>query len=172
MKRLHAGIMQGLASQLWLDERLNSLMESLLQTRQQDLIETESLPFRSRTATRIEDIRTVAPRKRLYRILLLRGRWSIAAGARWLVLSRHHFLRLFKEAFRLTPHRYLTGVRLRKARHLVEVKAALWRRPAPVSASKTQARRQTLQTTLWPLPANCAEVKKQFSHSNLRRHCL
>ena len=118
MKRLHAGIMQGLASQLWLDERLNSLMESLLQTRRQDFKEVESLPF-VRSATRIEVYKRLR-RAKDYIESCYYEPISLSLLARVACLSRHHFLRLFKEAFHLTPHRYLTNVRLQKARSLIE----------------------------------------------------
>ena len=41
----------------------------------------------------------------------------IASEARF---SKFHFIRLFKNAYRLTPHSYLTQIRIEKARKLLE----------------------------------------------------
>jgi len=35
------------------------------------------------------------------------------------MLNRQHFLRLFKQAFQITPHQYLTEVRINKAKELL-----------------------------------------------------
>ncbi|HEX5732032.1 MAG TPA: AraC family transcriptional regulator [Blastocatellia bacterium] len=118
MKQLHAGIMQGMASELWLDEQLNSLMEALLETRRQDFREIESLPF-VRSATRIEIYKRLRRAKDYIESCYCEP-VSLSLLARVACLSRHHFLRLFKEAFHMTPHRYLTSIRLQKARSLIE----------------------------------------------------
>ena len=45
---------------------------------------------------------------------------SLSAMARVAGIAPHRFLRLFKQAFGLTPHRYLTERRLQEARRLLE----------------------------------------------------
>lgn len=68
-------------------------------------------------------------RQELYRRLLLgreyfhshaTGPVSIAAVSRAAGLSLYHFHRGFTQAFEQTPHAYLTGLRLARARHLLE----------------------------------------------------
>jgi AraC-like DNA-binding protein len=48
------------------------------------------------------------------------GPVSLAGVARAACLSPYHFHRGFKQAFLLTPHAYLTGLRLDRARGLIE----------------------------------------------------
>jgi AraC family transcriptional regulator len=120
IKRLHTGIASGLASQLWLDERCHSIMEVLLQTHRQVFREIEKLPFVKR-ATRVEIYKRLC-RAKDYIESCYDEPVSLTLLAEVACLSRHHFLRLFKEAFRLTPHRYLTNVRLQHARRLIEEK--------------------------------------------------
>jgi AraC family transcriptional regulator len=120
IKQLHIGITAGLASQLWLDERCNSIMEILLQTHRQVFREIEKLPFVKR-ATSAEIYRRLC-RAKDYIESCYDEPISLTLLAEVACLSRHHFLRLFKEAFRLTPHRYLTNLRLEHARRLIEEK--------------------------------------------------
>ncbi len=49
---------------------------------------------------------------------------TVAQLARAAGVSPYHFLRLFREAFGETPHRYLTRVRLDRARKLLTADAA------------------------------------------------
>jgi AraC-like DNA-binding protein len=120
IKQLHAGITSGLASQLWLDERCNSIMEFLLQTRRQVLTEVERLPL-VKPSTRTEIYKRLC-RAKDYMESCYEEPVTLTTLAEVACLSRHHFLRLFKEAFDITPHRYLTDVRLRHARKLIEEK--------------------------------------------------
>lgn len=120
LKQLHSGIMAGLATELWLDERCGFIMEALLQIHQGTFREIEKLPF-VRRATRVEIYKRLRRAKDYmdscyYEPLCLQAMSEVAC------LSRHHFLRLFKEAFHVTPHRYLTDIRLQKARRLIEEK--------------------------------------------------
>lgn len=120
MKLLHAGIVQGLESELWLDEQFNSIMEALLKAHHHTLMEADNLPL-VRRATRIEIYKRLC-RAKDYIESCYAEPLSLALLAEVACLSQHHFLRLFKEAFRLTPHRYLTDIRLRRARQLIEEK--------------------------------------------------
>lgn len=120
MKRLHEGIARGAASQLWLDEQCGSLMGALLQIHRRTFAEVESLPL-VRRATRVEIYRRLS-RAKDYIESCYDEPVSLRRLAEVACLSRHHFLRLFKEAFRITPHRHLTDTRLREARRLIEEK--------------------------------------------------
>jgi AraC-like DNA-binding protein len=44
---------------------------------------------------------------------------SIAHIARRAGMSQFHFIRMFEATFGVTPHRYRTGVRLERARHML-----------------------------------------------------
>lgn len=79
-------------------------------------------------AARLPAIRE-STRQELFRRLLVgreymhshsSGAVSLAAVARAACLSPYHFHRGFRQAFAVTPHRYLTGLRLERARLLVE----------------------------------------------------
>ena len=120
IRRLHEDIAAGMSSQLWLDERCQDLLEVLLLAHREVLREAERLPLVKR-ATRVEIYRRLCRAKDYVEScydepLTLRLLSGVAC------LSPHHFLRLFKAAFHVTPHRYLTDVRLRHARRLIEEK--------------------------------------------------
>jgi AraC family transcriptional regulator len=120
MRLLHAGIVQGLESELWLDEQFNLIMEALLRAHQQSFREIDNLPF-VRRATRVEIYKRLC-RAKDYIESCYYEPLTLSALAEVACLSQHHFLRLFKEAFQLTPHRYLREIRLRRARRLIEEK--------------------------------------------------
>ncbi|SJN49913.1 helix-turn-helix domain-containing protein [Sphingobacterium sp. JB170] len=40
-------------------------------------------------------------------------------------LSKYHFIRIFKEINGITPHQYLTSVRIEKAKRLLEIEVAV-----------------------------------------------
>lgn len=120
IKQLHTGITSGIASQLWLDEECNSIMEALLHIHRQVFSETERLPF-VKQATRVEIYKRLC-RAKDYIESCYDEPISLTLLAEVACLSRHHFLRLFKEAFKSTPHKYLTNVRLQHARKLIEEK--------------------------------------------------
>jgi AraC family transcriptional regulator len=118
LARLHGSIARGQATQAWLDEQFCGLLEALLRAHGLALEEVAKLPL-ARPATRVE----------VYRRLCLARDYiescydepcGLKQLARVACLSQHHFLRLFKAAFRVTPHQYLTEVRLRHALRLVE----------------------------------------------------
>jgi AraC family transcriptional regulator len=120
LARLHGGIAAGRATQLWLDEQFGRLLEALLQAHGMALREAERLPL-ARRATRLEVYRRLClARDYIESCYVEPG--GLRELARVACLSPHHFLRLFKAAFRLTPHQYLTDVRLRHALRMVEEK--------------------------------------------------
>lgn len=118
LARLRRAVGAGWPPQLWLDEQFADVLEALLRAQGLALREAEALPL-LRRATRLEVYRRLC-RARDY----IESCYDEPAGltelARVACLSQHHFLRLFKAAFRLTPHQYLTDVRLRHALRLVE----------------------------------------------------
>jgi AraC-like DNA-binding protein len=120
LRRLHRGINEGRVSQIWLDEECNNLMEALLRAHGHTLEEIEKLPL-IRRATRLEIFRRLCLAKD-YIESCYDEPISLGKLARVACLSQHHFLRLFKAAFSLTPHQYLTNVRLQKALKLVREK--------------------------------------------------
>jgi AraC-like DNA-binding protein len=103
--------------EVWINERLQELIGRLLQVHRGVHREVESLPA-MRAATREE----------LYR-RLHRAKEFIAASfeepitidemAGVACLSTNHFLRTFRQAFRQTPHQFLTAQRLERARNLL-----------------------------------------------------
>ncbi len=117
MTNLHAGLLDGNTSQMWLDEQSFRLVESLLEEHLQTLNQIEELPF-VRSSTKIEIYKRLCLARdyvdSCYNESITLVRLSGIA-----CLSQFHFLRLFKAAFDLTPHQYLTVVRLRKARELL-----------------------------------------------------
>jgi AraC-like DNA-binding protein len=114
---LHAGILEGIFTQLWLDEQFNELMKLLLKTHGCIVKEIERLPF-VRSSTRNEIYRRLH-RAKDYLDSCFAEPITLSQVSKIACLSPHHFLRLFKETFRLTPHRYLTDFRLRRACHLL-----------------------------------------------------
>ena len=103
--------------EVWINERLHELIRRLLRVHRGVCREVESLPA-MRASTREE----------LYR-RLHRAKEFIAASfdqpitidemAGVACLSTNHFLRTFRQAFRQTPHQFLTTQRLERARSLL-----------------------------------------------------
>jgi AraC-like DNA-binding protein len=103
--------------EVWINERLHELIRRLLRVHRGVRREVESLPA-MRASTREE----------LYR-RLHRAKEFIAASfdqpitvddmAGVACLSTNHFLRTFRQAFRQTPHQFLTAQRLERARRLL-----------------------------------------------------
>ena len=103
--------------EVWIKERLHELIRRLLRVHRGVCREVESLPA-MRASTREE----------LYR-RLHRAKEFIAASfeepvtieemARVACLSTNHFLRTFRQAFRQTPHQFLTAQRLERAQRLL-----------------------------------------------------
>lgn len=118
LKRLQTGVAKRMASQLWLDEQFHFIIEALLQNHQKDLREVEALPF-LRQATRMEIYKRLH-RAKDYLESCYQEPVSLTVLAEVACLSRHHFLRLFREVFDTTPHRYLTHIRLWRACKLME----------------------------------------------------
>jgi AraC-like DNA-binding protein len=117
LRALHARCERGRVDDRWLEERLRDLLAAVVQSQHQHRHEAADLPA-LRATTRNE----------LYR-RLLRGRDflrataeqapTLAEAARVACLSPFHFQRSFRAAFRETPHGFVTGCRLDRARRLI-----------------------------------------------------
>ena len=115
--RLCRELAAGKADAGWVRERLHGIIQRLLRVHRGEMRKTEDLEA-ARPATREE----------LYR-RLHRARDYVAACfdqpvllqdlARVACLSENHLLRTFRQAFGVTPHQYLTSVRLAEARRLL-----------------------------------------------------
>lgn len=103
--------------EVWMNQQLHEILQRLLHVHRGVYREVESLPA-MRASTREE----------LYR-RLHRAKEFIAASfdqpvtidemARVACLSTNHFLRTFQQAFRQTPHQFLTTQRLERAQRLL-----------------------------------------------------
>jgi AraC family transcriptional regulator len=107
----------GLEDPLWYDEQLAFLLERLLLNNRHLMARARRIPVR-RAATRREILRRVCLATDFIhgsyaRPLML----SDMAGAAF--LSRHHFLRLFKQIHDVTPHEYLQRKRTAAAARLL-----------------------------------------------------
>ena len=107
----------GLDDALWYEEQLAFLLERLLIHHRHLLTRARSIPVR-RASTRREILRRVSLatdfiHTNYARPLML----SDMAGAAF--LSRHHFLRLFKQIHEVTPHEYLQRKRTSVAARLL-----------------------------------------------------
>lgn len=112
--KLRAAIQGGLATQDWLEEQFHLLLEKLLQVHRNVYGEIEKLPA-MRPATRIESYRRLH-RAKDFMDSSFDQKLGLPKIASIACLSTHHFLRLFRETFRETPHQYLTRKRLEAAR--------------------------------------------------------
>lgn len=103
---------------VWLKEKLHLIMERLLEMRENTFHEIQQVPA-LRASTREELY------KRIFRVRdFIAASYdqpiTIAEMANVACLSPNHFLRSFKQIFRITPHKYLTNLRLGKAKYLLE----------------------------------------------------
>jgi len=104
-------------TQAWLEEQFHHLASDLLQTHVRERLEMEGMPG-ARLSTRIECYERLHSAREYMRAcmgkpLMLSEISGVAC------MAPHHFLRTFKQAFRQTPHQYLTQLRLERARTLL-----------------------------------------------------
>ena len=102
---------------LWLEERLHEVLAHLLLQYADSVRESQSLSA-VRPVTRAEQYRRVL-RARDFIEGNLRAGADLSTIASVSCLSSFHLLRLFKQAFRETPHQYLTRRRLEHAHDLL-----------------------------------------------------
>jgi AraC-like DNA-binding protein len=117
LREMRDRIAQWCDEPIWLEERLHHLLVHLLHRHSGMVRESEGLPA-ARPATRIEQYRRLL-RARDYIEGNLGDEIDLASIASAACLSSFHLLRLFKQAFGETPHKYLTRRRLEVARHLL-----------------------------------------------------
>lgn len=101
----------------WFEEQFHCVFVHLLQAHRNVLREVETMPA-ARPSTREELYRRLH-RARDYMEAGLRSPLTLTQIAQEACFSPHHFLRLFKQTFRETPHQYLTRRRIEQARQLL-----------------------------------------------------
>lgn len=101
----------------WLEEQFHGLMGRLLRVRLGALTEASSLRA-VRASTREELYRRLC-RAKDYMSACFDQPLTLAEVASVACLSPNHLLRSFNQAFRLTPHQYLTAARLEHARKML-----------------------------------------------------
>jgi AraC-like DNA-binding protein len=117
MRRMHARVKDGMATQAWLEDQFFEVGKALLRVRAGARRQARRIPAK-KVSTRVE----------LYR-RLLRGKdyldsfFSDEAGLQKVAsvacVSPYHFHRLFREVFGETPNQYLQRRRLAQARQLL-----------------------------------------------------
>jgi AraC-like DNA-binding protein len=103
--------------EVWINERLHELIRRLLRVHRGVCREVESLPA-MRASTREELYRRLH-RAKEFIVASFEEPITIDEMARVACLSTNHFLRTFRQAFRQTPHQFLTAQRLERARKLL-----------------------------------------------------
>jgi AraC-like DNA-binding protein len=101
----------------WLEEQNHLLLEQLLHVHRNVKREIENLPA-ARRSTRAE-IYLRLHRAKDFMDASLNQPLTLTQIAEVAWFSPHHFLRLFKQVFRETPHQYLTRKRIERAKHLL-----------------------------------------------------
>jgi AraC family transcriptional regulator len=117
LRRLHAAKARGQISRTAAEEEFLRIAHALVL----------EFPRAEEAASRLSAVRASTREELMRRVL--RGRdfllsrmdesVSIADAARAACLSKYHFLRTFRTAFRVTPHQFLTTQRLSRARTLL-----------------------------------------------------
>jgi AraC-like DNA-binding protein len=104
-------------SQGWLEEQFYYLAGDLLSTHHRERLEIEAMPG-ARSSTWVECYERMHSAREFMRASLGQPLMlpEIAGVA---CMAPHHFLRTFKQAFRQTPHQFLTQLRLERARSLL-----------------------------------------------------
>ena len=117
LKSLWASLDVYSAEQAWYDEQLHQIMQQLLRVHWNVCREIDGLPA-MRAVTRKEIYRRIY-RARDYIAASIELPLTLNEMARVACLSPNHFMRTFKQVFGLTPHQYLTNLRLKMARQLL-----------------------------------------------------
>jgi AraC-like DNA-binding protein len=117
LRAMRAGVQSGAVSTEWLEDRFHRLAEILLLAQQSVRRQVAAIPA-VRAGTREELYRRLC-RGRDYLHAGFAERLTLAAIAREACLAPHHFHRLFRGAFGRTPHDYLIGLRIARARTLL-----------------------------------------------------
>jgi len=114
---IRLAVREGITPLVWLEEQLHVLLNRLLEVQRGFDPEVVRLPA-VRRSTRVETYRRLS-RARDFIEASLADPIGLAEMAQVACLSRHHFLRVFRQAFGVTPHRHLTNRRLDRAREIL-----------------------------------------------------
>jgi AraC-like DNA-binding protein len=117
LRRMRDRLRAGRANDAWLEEQFHALAADLLDAEGIARAAADGLPA-LRPGTRAEILRRLH-RARDFLHAHYAEPLAIPAIARVACLSPHHFLRLFRAAFGVTPHRYLVRLRLERAKSLL-----------------------------------------------------
>jgi len=110
---------QGINDEFLLNEYLHHCLLNYYKIYNSEIAERESrLPFLN-YSTRIEILRRVNLAKE-FMLSNYNQNISLEAVAGYACLSVNHLLRNFKQAFGISPHQYLTHIRLQRAKHLIK----------------------------------------------------
>jgi AraC-like DNA-binding protein len=116
-QEFHAALRRGHISRTGAEEAFLAMAEALVRDHQ-TAMEAPSRIGAARTSTREELYRRVS-RGRDFLLSSLGEPVTLRDAARAACLSSYHFLRAFRDAFGQTPHQFLTGQRLDRARTLL-----------------------------------------------------
>ena len=117
LSALYQNAKRGGGSELWLAEQFYGLLDGMLHLHRDVCREIDRLPA-VRRSTRIERYRRLQ-RAKEFMDAYYRESLTVPEIASAACLSTHHFLRLFKEVFGITPYRYIMQRRLEEARRLL-----------------------------------------------------
>ena len=118
LSELRSSIQERKNDQIWLKEKLHGIMQGILTAHQETFREIEQISA-VRASTREELY------KRIYRakdFISASYNQSLTLDeiAKVACLSPNHLLRTFKQVFQQTPHQFLTDLRLKEAKRLLE----------------------------------------------------
>lgn len=117
LDRLRNQLHAGKPERTWLEEQFHQMAGALVGVQQELRRERQRIPM-VRAATRAELHRRLS-QGRDFIASSFANPITVADAARAAAVAPHHFLRLFRAAFGITPHQYLTRVRLRHAAQLL-----------------------------------------------------
>lgn len=117
LRSLKSSFAEGAERAGWLDEQLNELMRRLLSVRQET--RREALTLNAVRASTREELYRRLTRAKDYISACFDQPLTLREIANVACLSPNHLLRSFRQAFRQTPHQFLTSKRFEHARYLL-----------------------------------------------------
>jgi len=121
LRHIYSSVASGVTNELWYEEQLHFLLQRMLRLHSRDRVR-ESEMSATRPATRKEIFRRLG-----LGVTFMHSNYrepidldSIASAS---FMSRFHFLRTFKEVYRVTPSQYLNRYRIRAAARLLATTA-------------------------------------------------
>jgi len=116
---MHAGFRRGHVADDWLEDQFHVLAERVVRSREAYRREVAGVPA-LRPATR-EELHRRLCRARDHMHGSVDRPLTLATISREACLAPHHFHRVFRQVFGRTPHEYMTGLRIARARTLLAV---------------------------------------------------